>query len=150
MELRRVQWARLPRSAKGNGEYAEKQGFGKATITYRFEGLGDSRQRYWGTFPFPCCLRKVRHCAGAEDQLPVLLPEQVDITLQGGSPWDACRNCECQMSKCGGTARRETDTMDTSWIRPGISIATPATPDKPFDSALVNYWFPHRSIHRRS
>ena len=67
-------------------KYAEEHGFGKATITYRLKDWGISRQRYWGT-PFP-----IIYCPTCgivpvpEKDLPVLLPENVEITLAGGSP----------------------------------------------------------------
>ena len=124
--------------------YAEQHGFGKATITYRLKDWGISRQRYWGT-PIPMI-----YCPNdgivpvPERDLPVLLPENVEITLAGGSPLSRVPefvNVKCP--KCGGAARRETDTMDTfvdsSWY---FYRYTGPIPDRPFDSALVNYWFP--------
>jgi leucyl-tRNA synthetase len=91
------------------------------------------------------------HCEGdgpipvPDDQLPVLLPEQIEITQQGGSPLSRVPeflNTTCP--KCGGPARRETDTMDTfvdsSWY---FYRYTDAKNDKaPFDPAVVQYWFP--------
>jgi leucyl-tRNA synthetase len=80
-----------------------------------------------------------------DDQLPVLLPEQIEITQQGGSPLardPAFVNAICP--KCGGPARRETDTMDTfvdsSWYFYRYTDAKNST--APFDSAIANYWFP--------
>ncbi len=95
-------------------EIAEAKGFGKATVTYRLKDWGVSRQRYWGT-PIPMI-----HCERdglvpvPDEQLPVLLPEQIEITQQGGSPLARVPdfvNVTCP--KCGGPAKRETDTMDT-------------------------------------
>ena len=124
--------------------YAEQHGFGNATVTYRLKDWGISRQRYWGT-PIPMI-----YCPNdgivpvPERDLPVLLPENVEITLAGGSPLSRVPefvNVKCP--KCGGAARRETDTMDTfvdsSWY---FYRYTGPIPDRPFDSALVNYWFP--------
>jgi leucyl-tRNA synthetase len=124
--------------------YAEARGFGKATVTYRLKDWGISRQRYWGT-PIP-----MLYCDGCglvpvpEKDLPVLLPENADITLAGASPLtrlSAWVNTTCP--RCGGPARRETDTMDTfvdsSWY---FYRYTEPTADKPFDSALADYWFP--------
>ncbi len=125
-------------------EFAEKNGFGKATITFRLKDWGISRQRYWGT-PIP--MLYCDQCGVVpvpEDQLPVLLPENVDITLAGGSPLQRVPefvNATCP--KCGGHARRETDTMDTfvdsSWY---FYRYTSPVADKPFDSDVANYWFP--------
>ncbi len=71
---------------KKMAEYAEQNGFGKATITYRLKDWGISRQRYWGTpIPIIYC-EKCGLVPVPEDQLPVLLPENVEITLAGGSP----------------------------------------------------------------
>jgi len=123
---------------------AEKK-FGEATITFRLKDWGVSRQRYWGT-PIPMI-----HCetdglvAVPDDQLPVILPEQVEITQQGGSPLGRVPdfvNVTCP--KCGGPARRETDTMDTfvdsSWYFYRYTDAKNA--DRPFDPAVAQYWFP--------
>ncbi len=125
--------------------FAEEHGFGKATVTYRLKDWGVSRQRYWGT-PIPMI-----YCPNdgivpvPDDQLPVLLPEQIEITQQGGSPLARVPefvNTTCP--KCGGKALRETDTMDTfvdsSWY---FYRYTDAKNDKaPFDTATVAYWFP--------
>ncbi|HVJ06890.1 MAG TPA: leucine--tRNA ligase [Acidisarcina sp.] len=125
--------------------YAEQHGFGKATITFRLKDWGVSRQRYWGTpIPMLYCERD-GIVPVPEDQLPVLLPEQITITQQGGSPLGRVPefvNTTCP--KCGGPARRETDTMDTfvdsSWY---FYRYTSAKDDKgPFDTASVAYWFP--------
>ena len=94
---------------------AAQQAFGEAKVIFRLKDWGVSRQRYWGT-PIPM----YSHCEGdglvpvPDDQLPVILPEQIEITQQGGSPLGrvpAFVNTTCP--KCGGPARRETDTMDT-------------------------------------
>src|SRR5262249_16981912 len=93
---------------------AERQGFGKATVTYRLKDWGISRQRYWGTpIPMIYC-DKCLMVPVPEKDLPVILPDNVDITLQGGSPLSRVPefvNTTCP--KCGGPGRRETDTMDT-------------------------------------
>jgi leucyl-tRNA synthetase len=126
-------------------DFAKAKGFGEATITFRLKDWGVSRQRYWGT-PIP-----MLHCAKdgivpvPDDQLPVLLPEHVEITQEGGSPLAKLPefvNVTCP--KCGGPARRETDTMDTfvdsSWYFYRYTSAKDAT--APFDTAAVAYWFP--------
>jgi leucyl-tRNA synthetase len=125
--------------------YAEKKGFGKPTVTFRLKDWGISRQRYWGTpIPMLYC-EKDGIVPVPEKDLPVILPEQVDITLTGGSPLGRVPefvNATCP--KCGGPARRETDTMDTfvdsSWY---FYRYTDARNDlAPFDSQKVAYWFP--------
>src|SRR5437764_4096836 len=80
-----------------------------------------------------------------EKELPVILPEKVDVTLQGGSPLSRVPefvNAKC--AKCGGAARRETDTMDTfvdsSWY---FYRYTDARNDQqPFAPEAARYWFP--------
>ncbi|HEY6307652.1 MAG TPA: leucine--tRNA ligase [Candidatus Angelobacter sp.] len=124
---------------------AEQRGFGKATVTYRLKDWGISRQRYWGTpIPMLYC-EKCGVVPVPEWQLPVLLPDNVDITLTGGSPLAHVAefvNASCPM--CGGTARRETDTMDTfvdsSWYFYRYTNAQ--LNDRPLDTATVEYWFP--------
>ena len=125
--------------------FAKANGFGEATMTFRLKDWGVSRQRYWGT-PIP-----MLYCAKdgivpvPDDQLPVLLPENVEITQAGGSPLAKLPefvNATCP--KCGGLARRETDTMDTfvdsSWYFYRYTSAKDAK--APFDTAAVAYWFP--------
>jgi leucyl-tRNA synthetase len=125
--------------------FAEENGFGKATVTYRLKDWGISRQRYWGTpIPMVYC-EKDGIVPVPENDLPVILPENVDITLAGGSPLGRVPefvNATCP--KCGGPARRETDTMDTfvdsSWY---FYRYTDAHNDHaPFDSKVAQYWFP--------
>jgi leucyl-tRNA synthetase len=125
--------------------FAKAKGFGEATVTFRLKDWGVSRQRYWGT-PIP-----MLYCAKdgivpvPDDQLPVLLPEHVEITQEGGSPLAKLPefvNATCP--KCGGPARRETDTMDTfvdsSWYFYRYTSAKDDT--SPFDTNAVAYWFP--------
>ncbi len=94
--------------------FAEQNGFGKATVTYRLKDWGISRQRYWGTpIPMLYC-EKDGIVPVPEKDLPVILPEAVDIANATGSPLGRLPefvNATCP--KCGGPARRETDTMDT-------------------------------------
>jgi leucyl-tRNA synthetase len=128
--------------------FAKAGGFGTPTVTYRLKDWGVSRQRYWGTpIPMVYCDK----CSPdeplpvAESELPILLPEQIDITQTNGSPLGRVAefvNTTCP--KCGGKARRETDTMDTfvdsSWY---FYRYTDAKNSKaPFDSDKANYWFP--------
>ena len=132
--------------------FAEARGFGTATVTYRLKDWGVSRQRYWGT-PIPMVYCANGHAgveAGGvvplpESALPVILPAQVEITQQGGSPLGRVAdfvNTTCPV--CGGPARRETDTMDTfvdsSWYFYRYTDAKNA--GAPFASEKANYWFP--------
>ncbi|WP_158821753.1 leucine--tRNA ligase [Granulicella sp. S156] len=132
--------------------YAEEHGFGEKTTTFRLKDWGVSRQRYWGTpIPMVYCLNGHEGVkpggvvALPESALPVLLPEKIEITQEGGSPLGKVPefvNTTCPV--CGGPARRETDTMDTfvdsSWYFYRYTDAKNAT--APFDSDKVNYWFP--------
>ena len=129
--------------------YAEEHKFGKATVTYRLKDWGISRQRYWGTpIPMLYC-EKDGIVAVPEKDLPVILPENVEVTLAGGSPLGNVPefvNVTCP--KCGGPARRETDTMDTfvdsSWY---FYRYTDAHNDRaPFDGKAAQYWFGDRGI----
>jgi len=124
---------------------AARSAFGEGKIIFRLKDWGVSRQRYWGTpIPFINCERDGL-VPVPDDQLPVLLPEKIEITQQGGSPLGRVPsfvNTTCP--KCGGPARRETDTMDTfvdsSWY---FYRYTDARDTKaPFDSTTVQYWFP--------
>jgi leucyl-tRNA synthetase len=136
-------------ASKAMSELAEQKGFGKATVTFRLKDWGISRQRYWGTpIPMLYC-EKDGIVAVPENDLPVILPENVDITLTGGSPLGRVPefvNTTCP--KCGGAARRETDTMDTfvdsSWY---FYRYTDANNDQaPFDSEKAGYWFGDHGI----
>jgi leucyl-tRNA synthetase len=126
-------------------EIAAAKGFGEAKVTFRLKDWGLSRQRYWGT-PIPMI-----HCDACglvpvpDDQLPVVLPPQIEITQQGGSPLSRVPeflNTTCP--KCGGAAKRETDTMDTfvdsSWYFYRYTDAKNS--NAPFDPATAQYWFP--------
>lgn len=126
-------------------EFAEKNGFGEFKTQYRLRDWLISRQRYWGA-PIPvvycekCGIQPV-----PEDQLPVLLPEDVDFTVTGKSPITTSKTFKDTVCPvCGGYAVRETDTMDTficsSWYY--LRYADARNADKPFDKELVNKWLP--------
>jgi leucyl-tRNA synthetase len=126
-------------------DYAEEHKFGKATVTYRLKDWGVSRQRYWGT-PIPMIYCEACGIVPVpEKDLPVVLPDNVPVTLAGGSPLDNVPefvNVNCP--KCGGAARRETDTMDTfvdsSWYF--YRYTDPSLDTQALDSDTVGYWFP--------
>jgi leucyl-tRNA synthetase len=123
---------------------AEEKGFGKATVTFRLKDWGISRQRYWGTpIPMVYC-EKDGVVPVSEKDLPVILPDKVKITLSGGSPLlNDPEFLHATCPKCGGPARRETDTMDTfvdsSWYFYRYADARNDT--APFDTKTIGYWF---------
>ena len=124
---------------------AEKRGIGKGEIQYRLKDWGISRQRYWGT-PIPMIFcDKDGVVPVPYDQLPVALPKVAQFSGRGDSPLAQVSefvNCTCP--KCGGPARRETDTMDTfvdsSWYF--LRFTDPANTELPFDPAAARYWMP--------
>ncbi|MGV0027982.1 leucine--tRNA ligase [Phormidesmis priestleyi] len=124
---------------------AEKEGYGKARIQYRLRDWLISRQRYWGA-PIP-----IVHCpdCGAvpvpESELPVKLPENVELSGRGGSPLsklESWLNVPCPT--CGTPAKRETDTMDTfidsSWYF--LRYPDARNDQAVFDRAKTNDWMP--------
>ncbi|GJM16113.1 MAG: leucine--tRNA ligase [Thermodesulfobacteriota bacterium] len=124
-------------------DYIEENGLGEKQINYRLRDWGISRQRYWGT-PIP-----IIYCdkCGAvpvpDEDLPVELPLDIEFTGKGGSPLSKVEsfvNVSCP--ECGGSAKRETDTMDTfvesSWYF--LRYASPKDTDGIFDKEEVAYW----------
>jgi len=125
--------------------FAEENGFGSPLTTYRLRDWGISRQRYWGA-PIP--MIHCHYCGVVPvpiDQLPVLLPEDVDTSS------DECRPLSQRPEfvvttcpACGKEAKRETDTMDTfvesSWYF--ARFACPDSDDTPLDKAKSSYWLP--------
>jgi leucyl-tRNA synthetase len=126
-------------------DWLAERGIGRAKVNYRLRDWGISRQRYWGA-PIP-----VLYCDRCgmvperEENLPVVLPENVQISGKGGSPLAAVAdfvNAPCP--RCGGPARRDTDTMDTfvesSWYF--LRYCSPHDDRGMFDPAAAGYWMP--------
>ncbi len=126
-------------------QYVEDHGYGKREVNYRLRDWLISRQRYWGS-PIPMV-----HCPKCgvvpvpEDQLPVLLPDDVEWRPTGESPLKlhpTWRLTTCP--QCGGAAERDTDTMDTfmcsSWYH--LRYLSPDYDQGPFDPKEYDYWMP--------
>ena len=125
--------------------WLEEQGLGERQVNYRLRDWLISRQRYWGC-PIP-----VIHCPHCgivpvpEEDLPVLLPEDVELTGRGGSPLAQLEDwVKVKCPTCGAEARRETDTMDTficsSWYF--LRFSDPRNDREIFRKDLVNAWLP--------
>lgn len=121
----------------------ERTGKGKRSVEFRLRDWLISRQRYWGN-PIPSV--HCEHCGVVpvpEDQLPVLLPEDIDLAAgETLATHESFINTTCP--KCGAPAKRETDTMDTftcsSWYY--MRYTDPHNSELPFDPAKANYWMP--------
>ena len=126
-------------------QWLEQQKIGEKTINYRLRDWLISRQRYWGA-PIP-----VVYCDACgivpvpETDLPVRLPRDVQFKEGHGNPLassDSFVHCTCP--KCGGSARRETDTMDTfvdsSWYF--LRYCDPHNANAPFDPEVLKHWMP--------
>lgn len=124
-------------------DYLEEKKIGKKSINYKLRDWLISRQRYWGT-PIPMI-----HCDDCgwvpekEENLPVLLPADVQFTGKGESPLATSKtfvNTTCPV--CGKPARRELDTMDTfldsSWYF--LRYCDPKNAEAPFSKETVDYW----------
>src|SRR3990172_5447682 len=126
-------------------EFLEREAIGTRAVNYRLRDWGISRQRYWGNpIPIIYC-RKCGTVPVPYEDLPVILPQDVEITMKGGSPLAKVAsfvNVPCP--RCGGPARRGTDTMDTfvdsSWYF--LRFASPHALDAPVEPSQVNYWMP--------
>ena len=126
-------------------EKAVKEGFGRRKVNYRLRDWLISRQRYWGA-PIPVIYcDKCGEQLVPEEELPVRLPEDVNFSQGAVSPLAESESfVHCTCPKCGGPARRETDTMDTficsSWYY--MRYTDPHNTHKPFAADKVNYWAP--------
>ncbi|MEI7556976.1 leucine--tRNA ligase [Candidatus Chlorohelix sp.] len=126
-------------------DHIEHEGLGNAEVNYRVRDWLISRQRYWGA-PIPmvyCDIDGIQPVP--EEQLPVLLPEEVEFKPTGESPLKYIPefvNTTCP--KCGGPARRETDTMDTfmcsSWYF--LRYCSPLFDGGAFEPNLIKKWMP--------
>ncbi len=127
-------------------DHLEHNNLGKRAVSFRLRDWGISRQRYWGA-PIPMI-----HCDGCgivpvpEEDLPVVLPEDVDMLAGGRSPLpDLDDFVRVSCPQCGRSdARRETDTMDTfvesSWYFE--RYCSPRYDKGIFNPAAVDYWMP--------
>ena len=126
-------------------EKAVREGFGEFKTQYRLRDWLISRQRYWGApIPVVYC-EKCGIVPVPEEQLPVLLPKDVDFSVVGKSPITTSKTfAETTCPHCGGKARRETDTMDTfvcsSWYY--LRYSDPKNSNLPFEKDKVNKWLP--------
>ncbi|MCX8075448.1 MAG: leucine--tRNA ligase [Aquificaceae bacterium] len=125
-------------------QWLKEKGLGESKVTYRLRDWNVSRQRYWGT-PIP-----VVHCPNCgivpvpEKELPVVLPEKVDITGHGNPLENVPEFVNTACPKCGSPAKRETDTMDTffdsSWYF--LRFCDPKNDRMPFSPQRVEFWMP--------
>lgn len=126
-------------------DFIEEKQIGKKAVTYRIRDWLISRQRYWGA-PIPIIFcKQCGEVAVPDDQLPVLLPDDVEWKPTGESPLKlhpTWRFTKCP--NCGGDAERETDTMDTfmcsSWYH--LRYLSPKFHDLPFKQDEYDYWMP--------
>jgi leucyl-tRNA synthetase len=137
--------ARNLEALEGIASYLEAEGKGNKTVNYRLRDWNISRQRYWGApIPIIYCER----CGTApvpEKDLPVKLPLDLELRPNGGSPLPLAPSFyRATCPKCGGEARRETDTMDT-FVESSWYFERYACPDYDkgvLDAKRVDYWMP--------
>ncbi len=126
-------------------DWLVERGLGVAKVNYRLRDWGISRQRYWGA-PIP-----VLYCEACgmvpekEENLPVVLPQDIQISGKGGSPLaDVASFVNARCPRCGGRARRDTDTMDTfvesSWYF--LRYCSPHYTGGMVEAEAADYWMP--------
>jgi leucyl-tRNA synthetase len=126
-------------------DWLVERGLGEAKVNYRLRDWGISRQRYWGApIPILYCERDGM-VPESEENLPVVLPRDVQLSGKGGSPLaDVATFVNARCPRCGGRARRETDTMDTfvesSWYF--LRYCSPRYEAGMFDPGAADYWMP--------
>ncbi|MBI4592652.1 MAG: leucine--tRNA ligase [Candidatus Rokubacteria bacterium] len=126
-------------------DWLVEHGLGEARVNYRLRDWGISRQRYWGApIPIVYCDR-CGMVPEKEERLPVVLPRDVQLSGKGGSPLaEVAHFVNAPCPRCGGPARRETDTMDTfvesSWYF--LRYCSPGFGGGMFDAAAAAYWMP--------
>ena len=125
-------------------QWLKEKGLGDFKISYRLRDWNISRQRYWGTpIPIVYC-EKCGTVPVPEEQLPVKLPLDVKFTGQGNPLETSEEFVNTTCPKCGGKARRETDTMDTffdsSWYF--LRFCDPKNDNEPFSREKTDYWMP--------
>lgn len=124
-------------------EYMEEKGIGKGTTNFRLRDWLISRQRYWGTpIPMVYC-EECGWVPEKEENLPIILPEDVEFTGKGESPLTTSKDfVDTVCPVCGKPAKREIDTMDTfldsSWYY--LRYTDARNEEAPFDSKKANYW----------
>ncbi len=134
-----------PEAVRKTAEYLESIGKGEPAVTYRLRDWLLSRQRYWGC-PIP--LVHCEQCGWVpvpEEELPVLLPEGAPIASAKGSPLAEVEEfVRTTCPQCGGSGRRETDTMttfmDSAWYF--LRFCDPRNSKQAFDPKKVAYWMP--------
>ena len=135
----------IPAAKRRAVEWLIDRGLGEAKVNYRLRDWGISRQRYWGA-PIP-----VLYCAACgmvperEENLPVVLPRDVQISGKGGSPLaEVASFVQARCPRCGGSARRDTDTMDTfvesSWYF--LRYCSPRFEGGMVEPQAADYWMP--------
>jgi leucyl-tRNA synthetase len=126
------------------GEFLKKNGIGELKTMFRLRDWGVSRQRYWGTpIPMIYC-HKCGTVPEKTENLPVLLPKDVDFTPEGGSPLEKCESFyKTTCPVCSGPAKRETDTMDTFFDSSWYFFRYSGPSDtEPFDREEARLWMP--------